>query len=372
VPAFPVRPDDLTAPWLTEQLRGSGALERADVRGFSCAPVDPHDGMTGVLVRLRLDYDVTEPDAPATLVAKFSAPKPAFRAMVHSMGFFEREVHFYSEFAADVPVRVPRCHFAGIDESAGWSLLLLEDLAPARNGSWSRGSSLAELQVAVAAIAAVHAAWWRSPRLDAGWLAMTGFLAADQMQEVVAQHWAQFESRLSGPVTPAITESGRLATRHLRDVCHYLLHTPPCTLVHHDFDGDNLFFPEVDGQMSVVVLDWQLATRAHAALDVGWLIGGQCEPEERRAWEHGLLQTYHRLLVEQGVSDYPFDQCWDDYRLSMLVAIGRVSGAVGLRPPGPPGGPWDHYGPRYAQAVSDLEVGRLVTSDWFRSAAAKA
>ena len=86
--------------------------------------------------------------------------------MVHSMGFFEREVQFYSEFAADIPVAVPRCYFAGIDRDEGWSLLLLEDLAPARNGSWVLGSSLEDLRVAVAGIAAVHAAWWQSRRLS--------------------------------------------------------------------------------------------------------------------------------------------------------------------------------------------------------------
>jgi hypothetical protein len=70
------------------------------------APVDPHDGVTGVLVRLDLCYDIAEPTAPTTLVAKFSRPEPEFRAMVHSMGFFERELALYTEFAADVPVAV--------------------------------------------------------------------------------------------------------------------------------------------------------------------------------------------------------------------------------------------------------------------------
>ena len=161
---FPFKPEDLTAAWLTESLRASGAIDRAGVRSFGWAPVDPHNGMTGVLVRLSLDYDVRSPNAPTTLVAKFSQPEPEFRAMVHSMGFFEREVSFYTEFAAEIPVAVPRCYFADVDQE-GWSLLLLEDLAPARNGSWVRGSSIGDLRAAVAGIAAVHAAWWQSPRL---------------------------------------------------------------------------------------------------------------------------------------------------------------------------------------------------------------
>ena len=360
---FPHQPEGLTAAWLTDRLRSSGAIERASVQVFDCRPLDPHNGMTGVLVRLRLRYDVAERGAPESLVAKFSQPDPEFRATVHEMGFFEREVRFYEEFAADVPVATPRCYFAGIDLEEGWCLLLLEDLAPARNGSWVRGSTREELEVALEGIAAVHARWWRSPRLQsASWLTMTSFASVQQMQGVVAQQWPGFLSRLSVPVTPAITEAGHLVSHHLRAVCGHLLETPPLTLIHHDFDGDNLFFPVVDGRLGVVVLDWQLATRARAAVDVGWLVGGQCEPEMRRDHELDLVRGYHALIVDHGVTDYTFDQCWDDYRLSMLLAVGRTSASVGFRPPGPPGGPWDQIVPRYCQAVSDLGVGELLAS----------
>ena len=360
---FPVHPGALTAAWLTDRLRASGAVDQAAVVSLGCVPVDPGNGVTGVVVRVSLTYDLAEPQAPATLVAKFSDPDPEFRAMVHSMGFFEREVRFYSEFAADMPVAVPRCYFAGIDKEQGWSLVLLQDLAPARNGSWVRGFSLADLRVAVAGIASAHAAWWQSPRLEsASWLSMSGFLAVDQMQEVVARCWQPFLARLSVPATPAVTEAGELAANHLRQVCTHLFEVPPFTLVHHDFDGENLFFSVVDGQLSVAVIDWQLTTRARSPLDVAWLIGSQCEPTDRRKHELDLLQMYHRLLVGQGVSDYSFDQCWNDYRLSMLVAVGRTSGSVGLQPGAPRGGPWDTIVPRYCQAVSDLGVAELVAT----------
>lgn len=112
-------------------------------------------------------------------------------------------------------------------------------------------------------------------------------------------------------------------------MCTHLFETPPFTLVHHDFDGENLFF-SVDGQLSVAVIDWQVTTRARGPLDVASLSGSQCEPLDRSKRELDLLQMYHRLLVEQGVSDYGFDQCWDNYRLSKLVAMGRTSASVGL------------------------------------------
>jgi hypothetical protein len=358
---FPHRPEALTAGWLTDCLQASGATRRARVVAFECGPLDPHQGMTGVLVRLHLHYDEAEPQAPRSLVAKFAQPDPEFRAMVHEMGFFEREVQFYRELAADVPVPTPRCYFAGVDPEEGWCLLLLEDLAPARNGSWVLGSTRQELEVALSTIAMMHARWWQSRRLEgAAWLTMRGALSVEQMQDVVAQCWPGFLGRLTVPVTPAIAAAGDLVANHLRAVCAHLFRSPPLTLIHHDFDGDNLFFPEVDGRLGVVILDWQLATRARAAVDVSWLIGGQCEPGARREHEVDLVRMYHTLLVEQGVRGYGFDRCWDDYRLAMLLAVARTSAAVALRPPGPPGGPWDTIVPRYCQAVSDLGVGELV------------
>lgn len=187
---------------------------------------------------------------------------------------------------------------------------------PARTGSWFLGSDLEELETALTGIAAVHARWWQSPRLQtASWLTMTSFVSVQEMQGIALQSWPSFLSRLSVPVTPAVVATGELLSRHLQAVCAYLLETPPLTLIHHDFHGD-LMFPTLDGRLGVVVLDWQVTTRAHAAVHVAWLMGGQCEPEDRREHELDLVWTYHALLVEQGVSDYSFDHCWDDYRLS--------------------------------------------------------
>jgi hypothetical protein len=70
--AFPRDPDDLTARWLTELLRGYGAVSRAEVVGVDREPMSAEKGMTGYLVRLHLYYDHPEPAVPASLVAKFS------------------------------------------------------------------------------------------------------------------------------------------------------------------------------------------------------------------------------------------------------------------------------------------------------------
>jgi aminoglycoside/choline kinase family phosphotransferase len=360
MPAFPSQPSDLTAAWLTAALRASRAVSRARVTSFEVQPLSPEKGMTGTLAVLVLRYDVAEPDAPLTLVAKFSSDHPQLRAVVHSMGFFEREVQFYRELAGSVPVRTPRCYFADVDPVDGWSLLLLEDLTHERCGSWAGGSSLAEVQVALSSIAAVHARWWENPILPTkAWLSLAGLTSVPQMQQIAIDSWPGFLDRLSVPVTTAIADAGELVGRHLTETAAYLLESSPSTLIHHDFDADNLIFSWVDGRLSVTVLDWQLVTRGHAAVDVAWLVAGQCDPATRREHERDLVTGYHRLLVQHGVPDYPFEQCWDDYRLAMLMAAARVCTSVGALP-GPRGGFWDAVFPRYAQALADLQVADLL------------
>jgi hypothetical protein len=76
--------------------------------------------------------------APRSLLAKFSALYPGIRAAVHSMGFYEREIGFYREFAADCPVRKPRCCFGEVEMDSGASLLLLEDRHHPGKGHLSR------------------------------------------------------------------------------------------------------------------------------------------------------------------------------------------------------------------------------------------
>jgi hypothetical protein len=367
VKAFPAHPDDLTARWMTDTLRVSGALSQAEVVTLDTQPMSAEKGMTGYLVRLHPSYDRTEPGAPATLVAKFSGLDAQVRDIVHSMGFYEREVRFYQQLAASTPVQTPRCYFADVDVTDGRSLIILEDLAPARNGSWSGGSSLQDVQLAVTEIAKVHVAWWQSPLLEQHtWLSMTGFMAVSQVQAVFDQTWQNFLGKLSVPVTSEISAVGELLAEHLHAVTAHLLESTPRTLLHHDFDADNLFFGQDAGSPRLSVIDWQLTTGGRAAVDVAWLIGGQCERQLRRESEDQLLHTYHSLLLQNGVADYTFEQCWDDYRLAMLLPAARVACAVGLSPPAPDdrGGFWDVVFPRYCQAITDLDVGELLKTGW--------
>ncbi|MEA3055501.1 MAG: hypothetical protein QOD30_933 [Actinomycetota bacterium] len=60
--------------------------------------------------------------------------------------------------------------------------------------------------------------------------------------------------------------------------------------------------------------------------DVAYFLGNAFDADVRRGCERELVTRYHRALADDyGVSDYPFDRCWDDYvrasYASLLMAV---------------------------------------------------
>src|ERR1019366_9884499 len=65
------RPEQVTAAWLTEVLRHGGVLDAGGVVDFDSETVGT--GQMADSVRFHLHYDVEAPEAPATVVGKFTA-----------------------------------------------------------------------------------------------------------------------------------------------------------------------------------------------------------------------------------------------------------------------------------------------------------
>jgi aminoglycoside phosphotransferase (APT) family kinase protein len=106
------------------------------------------------------------------------------------------------------------------------------------------------------------------------------------------------------------------------DACVELLERlaeSPVTLLHGDYRLDNLFFDEgaVD---PVVAVDWQICGLGRAAYDIAYFMSQSLTPEARKEADEVVLQAYHEALVAGGVrrNVYPFERCWEDYRLAIL------------------------------------------------------
>lgn len=97
------------------------------------------------------------------------------------------------------------------------------------------------------------------------------------------------------------------------------------TIVHGDAHTGNFLLPADDGP--VVLIDWQRWDINIATNDLAFLMACQWTPPRRAALERELVEHYYRCLVENGVTDYSWPNCWRDYResviLSTLIPIGQ-------------------------------------------------
>ncbi len=94
----------------------------------------------------------------------------------------------------------------------------------------------------------------------------------------------------------------------------------PLGLVHGDFRLDNLLFKNDD----CVVVDWQTVQWGPAMLDAAYFLGGSLNVEDRRAHEEELVRIYYDGLLADGVSNFSWEQCWQEYRRQVFWGLAMV------------------------------------------------
>ncbi|MEP6870029.1 MAG: oxidoreductase family protein, partial [Novosphingobium sp.] len=93
------------------------------------------------------------------------------------------------------------------------------------------------------------------------------------------------------------------------------------TLVHSDFRLDNMLF---DRDGTGVTLDWQTFSSGHPGRDTGLFIGCSLATEIRRQSEKAILAAYHQRMTALGVTNYSFEECFDDFRWGVFIGLQNV------------------------------------------------
>ncbi len=316
---FPISPSELTADWLTEQLRASGAIRQAKVVDFDLAGLGEGVGMLSVLTRVTLRYDQDEAGAPASIIAKFPTLSESNRPVADAMRVYEREARFLRDVAPQTEAALPAVYGVELELPSGEFVLLMEDLGSYRTGDQVIGCGPDEARTVLDAVVPVHAAFWGdvespvlafAPRID-------GDMQRVGMSGMCASGWDVFIERFGQYVPAAIQEARDRYTSSAEEL-HYRMGRLPQTLAHGDLRLDNIMFGTADDHRPAVVLDWQGVIVSAAVQDVAYLLTQNLTIESRRAHETELLAHYHAKLVELGVTDYPYDRFLADYRLAAL------------------------------------------------------
>jgi aminoglycoside/choline kinase family phosphotransferase len=310
---IPTSLDDFTPEWLT------GALG-AQVTHVEIEPVGQGVGILGLLARLRLTY-AGDSDRPSSVIAKIASSNPETVMVAVHYGFYLNEVQFYRDCASTEGLRVPAIHYSDIDESESKFVLLLEDLGAARLADQIAGCPPADAAHVMDAAAALHSFWWNSPKLaDLTWLRPVNNDAYKSSQEQYAQVWPGFLERFGDRLPPRALAVGEAFQHRIARLFDWVVENRPMTIAHTDFRLDNLFFDHPDGS-PLTIIDWQLSVRSTGAIDVGYFLAESLSVEDRRAHERPLLERYHAGLLAGGVTEYSFDELYDDYRLSLITQL---------------------------------------------------
>lgn len=315
-PDFPHGPEAMTPVWLTTALRSRGAIAEATVTSLTWEAIGAA-GWTTRMARVTLIYDRPANGAPATLVAKFSAPDASTRAFFGR--FYEREVFFYRWLAPCVPLRVPYCYHADYDPSTLAHVLLLEDMWPAAAGDSIGGISVDIAMEYTRRIAMLHAQLWECSKLDAlltrypvpGATFAHGY--AERFADGIKIMRPYLGSTTCG-LAKRLQES--LQERWTRQS------TAPRTLIHWDAHAANLLLPSMNGGVFAVV-DWQNWTVGRGIWDVTRFCILSLPVDERRAAERDIVALYTETLATLGVRDYSFATAMVDYQDAMPLQFAQ-------------------------------------------------
>jgi hypothetical protein len=319
-PTIITDPAEVTPTWLTEVLCAAG--HDVTVSAVTTEPVGT--GQMAHNERFMITYAGEAGDAPATLVGKFPSPNAASRA-AGAAGGYRNEVSFYADLAEGLAVRTPRCWYGAVSDDSSEFTLILEDLAPARQGDQLAGCSPEQLVVAAENLAGLHAPRWCDGSLhDLEWLGS----GSDEQTVMLVQLFAPvFVERYADRLASATV---RVLEGFAAGVERWLTSKPDrFTVMHGDYRLDNLMFHDGPERSWVAAVDWQTVSIASGGCDLAYLLGNSVEPAVRHEVEADVRTAYLDRLTRLGVNGYTADDLAADERhgcfqgpfITMLGAI---------------------------------------------------
>lgn len=302
---LPGSPAQITAAWLGSVLGVEISSVRVEAFGT---------GQTGATYRVTPAY-AQPSDHPPSFIAKLPSQDLEVRERV-ALGY-RAEHAFYTQVAGTVSVPLPEIYHCDISDDGTEFVLLMSDQAPAVQGDQLRGCDPAEARLAVEALAGLHGPRW----CDSAWLSLPGTTMpkpdadiargmGELAQLALETTLSQLGDHISAEDQATLAESVQLVEGWL------CLNPDRFCLLHSDYRLDNLLFDPA--KASVTVVDWQTIAVGLPARDLAYFLGTGLDSALRKETERGLVETYHRRLLDHGVEGYPAAECWRDYRISML------------------------------------------------------
>lgn len=309
--SLPAAPSDLDATWVRHALAGEADLRAGEFRAVRAEVIGVGYGLDGTVAR------VTAVDAngdESTFVAKWCRAKDG-----------ETERRFYRDVAPHLGIEVPRLYATFVEGDR--ALLLLEDVAPSRQGDAIVGATPEDAQRLMEVAACFHARYWgRTEDPRAAGLLRWGTDPAGVTQRTLA-FLPRFLERWRPALTPGVVAVAERLPESL-PAAYEALAAAPATVIHGDLHLDNVLF-RPDG--APVVIDWTHSALGPGAVDVVRLLVEGMTYEARREHETALVDRYLRALSRRGIR---CDAAAFDTDMGHALTV-AYSGAIRWKEPAP-------------------------------------
>jgi hypothetical protein len=311
--------EQVTAAWLSAVLTDAGALNRGSVEGYE---LEPGQGNWSTSATLRLHYSAG---------AEGELPNRLFLKMVNAdLGdgeyFGSSEVEYYTRDYAGLPAApLLHCYHGGYSAALHRYHLLLQDVSLTHVEAAERTPTLAYGLALAEGLATLHAHWWgnqrpaaaAAPIHDAGHISRFVAIAEPGAGHILAHLAAELE-----PHWPAAIRD--LFAHHPRAMIARCADAEGFTLIHGDVGHANILVPH-EGDRPLYIIDrqpfdWSLTTWL-GVYDLAYALVLDWPVEARRRWEIAVLRHYHQSLRQHGITQYSWQQLFDDYRLCVAMAV---------------------------------------------------
>lgn len=303
-------PRELTLAWAQRVLDQQAV--RAKARRIEIVSVD-----IGTTTRVCVAVDHDGPDhLPKLWFVKLPSLNWRARLITSLPRLLAREIRFYNEIASIVPIQLPPILAAQSRFGQGSTLVLanISEFAAVPGRSCDTLTA-AQAALVIKRLAYFHAHFWGRVHLDPAysWLTDSVRHTEQRLGSALAVPLMKRGIHLAGQLIARPIH--RLAIRYAghRNQMMRFLAQGPHTLVHHDCHPGNLFW----SQTQPGLLDWQLVRTGEGIGDVAYFLATAIDPETRRLHEHGLLESYFQILLQQGVVGLDFKTLLQRYRVHL-------------------------------------------------------
>jgi hypothetical protein len=266
-------------------------------------------------------------DQLRTVVSKSPSTDETSRATASAQRLYQRETSFYRELQPHVSICTPKPLAVEYDATTDDFLILLEDLAPARDIDQFTGMHLDDAALALSELAGLHAPTAGNTALFAApWLGGVNAALQPLYVAVLPALFAQFLERYDDVLKPATRQTvERLGNKLL----NFGMVTPAVsTVLHGDYRSENMLFGGRDGEVPLAVVDWQTVMSGSPLLDVAYFLVTSLTGEVRRAHEQELLAHYVREMATRGVTLHDADVRSEYARYTLQPVLMLVGASI--------------------------------------------